>query len=93
MISDLSKDDKDLLHRVAKQAHLLDKMNVPTPNLTEEEQENYRFDILKGEINAGNDSKDVIKEFKLLLLKLIHKNKLPRRQAQEILLDLIALGY
>jgi hypothetical protein len=93
MISDLSKEDKELLHRVAKQAHLLDKMNIPTPNLTEEEQENHRFDILKGEINAGNDSKDVIKEFKLLLLKFIHKNKLPRRQAQEILLDLIALGY
>ena len=93
MISDLSKEDKEILHKVAKQAHLLDKMNVPTPNLTEEEQENHRFDILKGEINAGNDSKDVIKEFKLLLLKFIHKNKLPRRQAQEILLDLIALGY
>ena len=93
MISDLSKEDKELLHRVAKQAHLLDKMNIPTPNLTEEEQENHRFDILKGEINAGNDSKDVIKEFKLLLLKFIHKNKLPRRQAQEILVDLIALGY
>jgi len=93
MISDLSKEDKELLHRVAKQAHLLDKINIPTPNLTEEEQENHRFDILKGEINAGNDSKDVIKEFKLLLLKFIHKNKLPRRQAQEILVDLIALGY
>jgi len=93
MISDLSKEDKEMLHKVAKQAHLLDKMNVPTPNLTEEEQENHRFDILKGEINAGNDAKDVIKEFKLLLLKFIHKNKLPRRQAQEILLDLIALGY
>ena len=93
MISDLSKEDKEILHKVAKQAHLLDKMNVPTPNLTEEEQENHRFDILKGEINAGNDAKDVIKEFKLLLLKFIHKNKLPRRQAQEILLDLIALGY
>ncbi len=93
MISDLSKEDKEMLHKVAKQAHLLDRMNIPTPNLTEEEQENHRFDILKGEINAGNDAKDVIKEFKLLLLKFIHKNKLPKREAQEILLDLIALGY
>ena len=93
MISDLSKEDKEMLPKVAKQAHLLDKMNIPTPNLTEEEQENHRFDILKGEINAGNDAKDVIKEFKLLLLKFIHKNKLPKREAQEILMDLFALGY
>jgi len=61
--------------------------------LDKEQQDNHRFEVLKGEINAGNDNKEMIKEFKLLLLKFIHKNKLPRRQAQEILIDLVALGY
>ena len=93
MISDLSLDDKDLLHRIAKQSQLLSKLNAPNPNLDKEEQENLRFEILKGEINAGNNATDVVKEFKLLLLKFIHKNKLPRRQAQEILVDLISMGY
>jgi len=93
MISHLSNDDKELLHKIAKICHILDKLNIPTPNLDKDQQDNHRFEVLKGEINAGNDNKEMIKEFKLLLLKFIHKNKLPRRQAQEILIDLVALGY
>ena len=93
MISHLSLEDKELLHRIAKHSHLLDKLNAPRPNLDKEEQENHRFEVLKGEIHAGNDSKEVIKEFKLLLLKFIHKDKLPKRQANEILVDLITMGF
>jgi len=93
MISHLSLEDKELLHRIAKQSRLLEKLNAPRPNLDKEEQENHRFEVLKGEIHAGNDSKEVIKEFKLLLLKFIHKDKLPKRQANEILVDLITMGF
>ena len=93
MISHLSLEDKELLHRIAKQSRLLEKLNAPRPNLDKEEQENHRFEVLKGEIHAGNDSKEVIKEFKLLLLKFIHRDKLPKRQANEILVDLITMGF
>ena len=42
---------------------------------------------------AGNDSKDVIKEFKVLAFKLSRNNIIPRRQINEVLEDLLAMGY
>jgi len=66
---------------------------LPAPNKTKEEEEFNRFQILKGQILAGNDSKELIKEFKVMLLKFIHNGKVPRGQGMEIVCDLMALGH
>jgi hypothetical protein len=68
-------------------------MKVPCPTKSEEEQENDRFEILKGELSAGNDNAELVKEFKSLLFKFIQEGKIPRRQGHEILMDLTSLGY
>ena len=52
-----------------------------------------RFEILRGQIIAGNDSKELVKEFKLLLLKLKSNNKINKQQASDILIDLASFGY
>ena len=59
---------------------------------TDAEREMDRFDILKGEIQAGNDNKSLIKEFKLLLVRFMSDGRIPRRQGQEILLDITSMG-
>jgi len=51
------------------------------------------LEFMKGEIIAGNDNPDIIKLIKLLLVKLMNIKRIPRRQGQEILTDLITLGY
>ena len=51
------------------------------------------LEIMKGEIIAGNDNPDIINLIKLLLVKLMNIKRIPRRQGQEILTDLITLGY
>jgi len=91
-IDGLNKDQKEKLHKVLKGVGY-DKVKVPNPKKNEEEQQNDRFNILKGQIIAGNDNKEMVKEFKILLLKLLHDGRLPRREAQEILVDLTSLGY
>jgi len=57
------------------------------------EQDIHHFNVMKGEILAGNDSSVLIKKFKLLLLKLSKNGSLPKRECQEIMEDLIQLGY
>jgi hypothetical protein len=52
-----------------------------------------RFQILKGQVLAGNDNKELIKEFKVMLLKFIHNGKVPRGQGMDIICDLMAMGY
>ena len=52
-----------------------------------------KFEILKGEILAGNDNKEMVKNFKIMLLRFMNSGKIPRRQGQEILTDLVSMGY
>jgi len=91
MISNLNDDDKRLLHKIATKSHI--QISVPSPDKDKQQQEMDRFNILKGEIIAGNDNKNMIKEFKVMLLKFMNNGIIPRRQALDILTDITALGH
>lgn len=92
-LSNLSEDEKEYLHKVSSKAGIMDKLSVPTPSKDSMEQDVHQFNVMKGEILAGNDSYVLIKKFKLLLLKLSKNGSLPKRECQEIMEDLIQLGY
>jgi hypothetical protein len=92
-LSNLSEEEKEYLHTVASKAGVMDKLSVPTPSKDSMEQDVHQFNVMKGEILAGNDSSVLIKKFKLLLLKLSKNGSLPKRECQEIMEDLIQLGY
>jgi len=89
----LNDDDRRYLHTIAKKSNLLDKISVPTPSKDLEKEEINKFEIMRGEIMSGNDNRDFIKDFKLLLVKLTNKGLLPSRQSKELLMDLASLGY
>ena len=90
-INELNEDEKEHLGNVVSKSHLADKFKIP--KTCKIDAENNRFEILKGEILAGNNSPTAIKEFKLLIVKLMNQNRLPRRQGTEILTDLTTLGF
>jgi hypothetical protein len=92
-VGGLSDDEKDYLHKLAKKSQILDRLTIPAPNKSREDKLSDRFDVLKGEIQAGNTSTEVIKEFKLLLLNLSNRDLLPKGQAKDVLLELVAMGY
>ena len=84
----LDDDEKEYLHFVAKKSNLLDKLEVPTPKKDDDEKMMNRFDILRGQIMAGNDNKQMLDEFKRLILDMADKKLLPRRQVSDILIDI-----
>jgi hypothetical protein len=90
-IANLSKEDKHKLHHICKTCKV-DSPAIPKMK-GEGEQEDDRFNILKGEIIAGNDNPKLAKEFKVMLLKFMNEGRIPRRQANEILQELLALGH
>ena len=57
------------------------------------EKEIHQFEVLKGEIMSGNDSKALIKKFKILILKLANKGSLGKKEANDVLYTLLSLGY
>jgi len=90
-INQLNDDEREHLHTIINKSQLTDKFKIPQNCKIDEE--NHRFEVLKGEILAGNNSPTAIMEFKLLIVKLMNNNRLPRRQGVEILTDLTTLGF
>ena len=78
---------------VASKAEIIDRLSIPAPNKHLDEKDINQFEIMKGEILAGNDNKDLIKKFKLLILKLVRKELIPKREANDMLFELTSLGY
>lgn len=92
-LTEMDDIDKDILYKVFKMSKAEGIDALPRPNKSKDEAEFNRFTILKGQILAGNNSKELIKEFKTLLVKLIHNDKILRKDGHAILLDLAALGF
>jgi hypothetical protein len=92
-INELSTHEKEILNKVVKHCKIDQRLLVPTPDKTKEEQDMNRLKILSGEITAGNNNPTIVKELKTLLLRLKNSGRIPKREAHEIMEDLLTLGY
>ena len=89
----LNDGERSYLHKLAKSANILEKLSIPAPNKDANQKMTDEFEVMKGEIMAGNDNKDMIKKFKILILKLSNSQLLPKSQVREILVDLASMGF
>ena len=89
----LTDAEKRYLFKVSQEADIYDKIKIPTPSKDEEEKDVHTFNVMKGEILAGNNSKELIVKFKALLNKLSRTDVLPKTQVRGILEELLELGY
>jgi hypothetical protein len=92
-LEELTPEEKIYLHKISKYSDIQDRLNIRSPNKDQEEKEYNQFEIMKGEILSGNDSKELVKKFKSILLKFSREGKLPKGQVTEILTELVELGY
>jgi hypothetical protein len=90
---EMDLEDQNYLFDLAKDAKINERLNIPTPKLSKDGEEMNRFEILKGQIIAGNDNREMVKEFKTMLLKLSNEGRVKKAEAREILMDLTAMGY
>ena len=91
-ISKLSDPEKAYLHKISQKSNILDKFDIPAPSKDTEEKDIHNFEVMRGEIMAGNDSKELIKKFKIHIMKLSKNGTLPKKEVTEILTDLLELG-
>jgi hypothetical protein len=86
-IAELTNKDKQYLNKVLRRSKI-NSFKIPVVSKDAEQKDIDRFQILRGSIIAGNDSKELLKEFKTLLIKLKNEGKLPRREVNAVLEDL-----
>lgn len=85
----LDDDEREYLQFVAKKSNLLDKLQVPSPKKDKTEQLINQFEIMRGQIIAGNDSKDMLKKFKSIIIELSERDLLPKGQVRDLLLEIM----
>jgi hypothetical protein len=92
-LSELTDQERHYLHTVSRKADIEDKFSIPAPSKDKLEKDIHQFEVMRGEIMAGNDNKDLIKNFKILLLRLSKTGTIPKRDVQDIMEELLTLGY
>ena len=92
-LEELSEEDKLLLSTISSTTKLGSKLSLPTPNKSKNEKEEHRFQVLKGQILAGNDSPQIVKELKTLLMKFMNDRRLCKTEVLSILETLVSMGY
>ena len=88
-LNELNEEDKHTLAEFIRRA----KLDLDIPNSKIDREDLNQFEIMKGQLLSGNDSKEMIKQFKLLIVKLCNQGRLPKGQGKELLMDLATLGY
>lgn len=84
----LGVEDQSKLHHIIRHSQF--GMELPD---RDEDKEINQFEILKGEIQAGNDNKELIKKFKGMLIRFTREGRIPRRECNEVLEELLHLGH
>lgn len=87
----LDDDEREYLQFVARKSNLADKLQVPSPKKDKTEQLVNQFEIMRGQIIAGNDSKELIKKFKTILIELAERDLIPKGQMKDILIEIMKM--
>jgi hypothetical protein len=89
----LDEEEKEYLHKIVSRSNMMDKLSIPAPSKDQQEKDIHQFEIMKGQIMSGNDSKEMVRKFKLLTRKLSKQGLLPKADVEDINDVLTDLGY
>jgi hypothetical protein len=81
-------EEQKHFERVILGAGLLDTFQIKRVGDKDEKKEVDRFNLLRGEVLAGNNNEDVIKELKGLVVKFINEGKIRRQEGLNMLMEL-----
>ena len=91
--SGLTEEEQKYLYKISKKASIAGRLQLPAPKLDAQDEQLREFEKLKGEILAGNDSVELVKKFKHLILKLVNDKMLNKTTAHSLLYELTVAGY
>lgn len=86
----LKPDEKKIMDHLLKTSGMDDILGI---RIREDELNELvdRYELLRGQILAGNDATEIRKELKNVVLKLVRLGKLPIKKSHELLLELALL--
>jgi hypothetical protein len=87
----ISDEERKYFQKVATAAGIFKGMGLPNTVIDDEEKDVKRFEILRGQITAGNNNPKLLDETRKLVVKLMNADRIKKKQGLDILLELSAM--
>jgi len=81
-------EERKLFEKIATGAGVIHKLKIKRTITDDDKADRERFELLRGEYLAGNNSQSVLKELRRLVIKFMNEGKLLRQDAMNFLLEL-----
>lgn len=90
-INELNEKEVKLIHNVLDKAKLSEHFGLQGFVDKKIEEETKKFELLRGQVLSGNNSPQLLKEMKTMILKFMADNRMPKNEGNQILLELNSL--
>jgi hypothetical protein len=88
LFKNLTQNEKEHFEKISRGAGLLGKFKNSVNIEVDDKKDVERFNVLKGEFDAGNNNEKMVKELRTLTVKFINNNKIKRGEGMDLLLEL-----
>jgi hypothetical protein len=92
-VDTLSIDEKNQLYTIGKKLHISQLFDIPSTLKSEEEKLVSDFLKLRGSLVAGNNSKELLREFKINVLKMKNNKLISLQEYNEVLNILLDMDF
>jgi len=91
-IDALSEDERNIINQVVEKTEINTRLKIPNTKKTQLEKDLNKFNVLRGSIISGNDSTELLKDFRRLLLHLTNENYISKKECNEVLMEMLKLN-
>jgi hypothetical protein len=84
-IDNLNTSEKDQLYTIGKQLHITQLFDIPSTLKSQEDKLKDEFLLLRGSLIAGNNNPELLRKFKIVLLKMKNNKLISLQEYNEVL--------
>lgn len=81
-------EERKLFERIATGAGIIHNLKIKKTITNQDAEDNKRFELLKGEYLAGNNSNVVLKELRRFVIKFMNEGKITKNSGMTLLMEL-----
>ena len=84
-VDKLNTEEKDQLYMIGKKLHITQLFDIPSTLKSQEDKLKDEFILLRGSLLAGNNNPDLLRKFKIVLLKMKNNKLISLQEYNEVL--------
>jgi len=84
-VDKLNTEEKDQLYMIGKKLHITQLFDIPSTLKSQEDKLKDEFILLRGSLLAGNNNPDLLRKFKIVLLKMKNCKLISLQEYNEVL--------